>query len=612
MTTSPRAPLRRRPLLRVGSSLALLVALHLAIAAPLRAGASESAPSAAERSRYWFDRMTKGAEPTSFELPSFHKALLVDIERNLVANPDATLDRLADEEFAARLQAQEDQNPWHTALAVLAAIGPRRPDVARRWAVPAIEHPTLTLRRAAIDVFEALSSPIDVPVLVRAYERDASDSMLGSRLAALLLRLGSGADSVAAAHVFARGPADGPTFSEGVWLELPDLAAKAPGGARPDLLAWWALLTDTTGPRAADPRRGADGKGASIDPARLRVVAMQHTLTGGAAAATAARVALARAGAPTARRQVREDRDAPSPLVREVARDFGDRLVTEQDRVAARERAAACVQALVGPARPPVSEVAAIARALRTDESPEALRLLLALFRAIPVHPDWKLAVLEAFDGLVVRGERSLPDELGRLLARGDADGIDLALHLARRSGGAGFIPVIEAWMNTPAAAEQRLRARRELAYLYVGLYQHRSLDPESTARFAGMVHAWVEDESDPSSEGFVAVLADLGEAGEREIALGLRGPSRARYVAGLGSGGEHYLGSDVVAALLEPVARRTAAVERRALLSIAFRVASADAVPALEALSSRLPDDARADVETVLRIVRHREPIPR
>lgn len=583
----------------------------LAAGSALRAGEVPSEPTPEDRAGYWLDRIIRGPEPASFEISNIHKDLLLDAERNLAAIPDASLARLADPELLLRVQSQEDANPWHAILSVLVQLGKLRPDVARAWAVPASRHELLTLRRAAIEVFEALHSPLDGPVLLEAIERDATDRLIGPRAALVLLTLGAPWDAAAARAVYARAPADGPLMTRGLWADLPVIASEAPGGARPDLLAWWGFLTESAGPRRADPPKGGAGKGRAIDPEVLAVVALPHALTRGARAASMVRMELARTGGPEARAQAARDRESDDPEIREVATVLKERPATDEERAHVRSLATGFVIQLVGASPPALDDVVSVARALRKDESPDALRLLLELFRAIPLDIRWKAPHLEVFEGLVVRGA-PLALEIERLIGIGSDTAIDLALFLTRRSGGPAFIPPLERFLATPAAEPVRLRVRRELVFLYTKWAQHGGLPDDVAKKFANDLATWIEDSGDRSGVGLVATLADLGPAGEAELAARLEGPKRELYVAGLVIGGDHYVGADVTKALLAPLDRRTPRIERRRLLGVVFDIASSSATATLEDARDRMNDEGRADVDTVLRYVRHRYSISR
>ena len=327
--TRPRRARRRATLL------ALAV---VDVGAPSRGPASRaSGPTKARRARRrrpvrrtGLTRIVRGPEPTSFAIPAFHKDLLLDAERNLAALPEPTLDLLADPALVARLQAQDDANPWHAILAVLARIGTRRPDVARAWAEPALRHGLLTLRRAALAGVRRAPRP-------RRRRRRSPPRSIATRRTAC-----SGPDWRRASSTWAprrtrsrrvqssraRRPTDhgcragcGPIFRRS--------RARRRAGARPDLLAWWAFLTETAGPRRADPARGGAGRGRSIDPAVLSVVAVPHALTSGSRAAAIARRALARLGSETARRFADADRRSPDADVAEVATEILERPATD-------------------------------------------------------------------------------------------------------------------------------------------------------------------------------------------------------------------------------------------------------------------------------------------
>lgn len=603
-------PAPRRVVLR--GALAALLALALLVGAPVGARAAPAGspaprPTDAERAAYWLDRIVKGPEPTALAIPRFHKELLADAERNLIALGDVTLERLSEPEWIERTQLQEDTNPWHTILAIVTALGPRRPEVARAWAVPAIRHEQLTLRRASIAVFEALRSPADGPVLLDALARNGDDRLLAPRLAGLLLRFGAPYDGEAARTIYARAVADRPEGASSLWTDLPAVASDAPDRARPDLLAWWSLLTEVGGPRAPDPVKVGAAAARSIDPVRMVVLASPHALTSARLAAAEARFALARQGNATAVRFVEADLGSPDPTVSGVARRFADRPATPVDRDAVRARAMAYVAALSGADAPTPEQVSVVARALRSDESPDALRRLEDLFRAMPPTPVWKGALIDVFEGLVVRGG-ALEEAMRRLLFEvGTPDAVNLAFYCILHAPGSAYIPIVEEWLATPAAAWRRLRTRRELAFLYTSRHVHHDLDAATAATYAANVRGFVEDPEDPSGASLASVLLDLGAAGEAALAKGLAGPRRGLYLDGLDAGANRYVGRAVVEAILAPLDRRTPVEERQRLLRLVFRTASASSADVLEAAAARLPEAGRAELETVLRIVRHR-----
>lgn len=568
---------------------------------------SAEAPTSEQRVAYWLDRLVQGAEPTTYLIPNFHQGLLLDAERNLVALGDATLDRLADPKFRERVQANPDANTWHAILTVLVPLAKRRPDVARAWANPALEKPLLTLRRAALPVLEALSDPADGPLLTAVLARDAEDRTLGPMAAKTLLRLGPPWDAAAASLMFERGTADRPDGTSGAWTQFPTALQEARGAARPEVLAWWALLTEASGPRAKDPTPPAGKPARHLDPTHMIVVPLEHAMTSSRIPAAEARSLLAKSGFAPYVASAQRDLESADPTIVARAREGLRRAATPAERAQIRTRANEILGRLSkGVPGDAPSDVAALAMALETDEDPHAASILHHLLDAYPTSIAWKDAIVATYDALLHRREEPLGYVQG-LLRSGDPSRVDLALFLIRHAKSAEFVPLLETWMEDLGSEPYRLRARRELLFLCAYRMQNGGISTEDVAPFMPRLQSWIEDPADPSAIGFVGTLLELGPPGEKVLAEGLRGPRRALYLAPLARAAAHYVSLEVVEALLAPLSATTPVDQFRATLDAVFYVAPGDAAPLLEALAARLPEPRRADVEFLLRIVRHR-----
>lgn len=580
------------------------------VASPAAAAEADAPPSAAERAAYWLDRLLRGPDGPSLGIPHYHQNLLVDAQRGLVEVREAALDRLADAGLRERVTTSRDTNGWHAILGVLVQIGADRPEVARAWAAPGLQHEEVTLRRVAAAVFSALRAPEDVALLLETLRRDAGDHMIAPSIAKTLVGIGPEAAAQAARLAYERLAVDGGEGSS-VWNGLPTLLEKARGGPYDDVLAWWGLLTDGSGPRAPDPGlvRGLALPG--IDPDRLTVLARAHALTDGRRATAEAHAVLALRGRPTAMAAVEAESASADPILASSAkRVLGIlRRRTASGREATRAQAAGLVADLPGLEKAGPGALVEIAEALRADEAPEAGDLLLRLFAALPPVPAWREAFAAVHDGVVVRGGDPTAI-VERLLRSASPAERDLALFLVRRSRDPRYVDVLERWHADAASGSMRPRLRRELVYLVVASLEGRArIPPDRLAAFAAAVRAWIEDPSDPSAVGFVASLFDLGPVGQAELAAGLSGPRRAAFVSALRGAPQGRLGPAAFSALLAPVDGNTPDAERTVVLQAAYFTAAGSAVPALEALRFRLRAEARGDVDALIRMVRHRSP---
>jgi hypothetical protein len=246
--------------------------------------------------------------------------------------------------------------------------------------------------------------------------------------------------------------------------------------------------------------------------------------------------------------------------------------------------------------------VASLAR----DPSAEATTLLRDLLRALPTATTWREPLVETYLALASRDAEDTAYVEDRLRT-GTSAGADLALLLARQAKTRAVLDVLERWEGDPVAAPIRPRLRREVAFLH-GLWAARGgLPADRTTAFAGRLAGWIDEPGDPSAAALAGTLTELAGAGDAVLAAGLRGARREVYLSALRVRPSRYLSPEVTAALLDPVDGSTPVAVRRTALEAVLAAAGADALPAIEALASRLPAGARDDVEVVRRIVRQR-----
>jgi len=611
-------PLSRRPasdvrsLRRGTGGRAARWVIWLAVAAlpgPAASAGETRTPTDGERVSYWLDRVLRGPEPTAFAIPNFHLAVLQDAERNLVELGDATVERLADDALRVRVQSQPDTNPWHALLRVLGILGPRRPALARAWAVPALEGAELTLRREALPVLVALRDPADGPAVKAAFARDAQDRVLGPEAIRLLASYGPPWDAIAAREVAERGAADLPDGTSTVWNGLTSvLEGPSSTGGRPEVLAWWALLAETSGPRAPMAFHAGAAGSRSIDPERTAVVSLAHAIPSGTYPAGGARAVLARRGSRSAIASARADLAGRDPELGGIAGKALRADPTEAARKATIEEAGRFAAALAAgdPTGTPAQALVLLDR-LSLDPSDAATRATTDLFVALPRVPTWRDPILYAFRTLARRGAEPV-DRVAALLQVADVAHVDLALLLILQTKHRAYLPLLEELVARPGFEAWQSRGRRLLALLYANaLRSEGGLPLEQVAAFARELRRWVEDPADPSGAGLAGTLLELGPAGEAQVADGLAGRHREMYVEALSHALEHPVGLEVVRALLAPLSDTTPPATRRAVLTAVFYSASAEAAPLLAELVARLPAAAATDVEMVRQIVRWR-----
>ena len=613
----------------------LLTALGGARPAGAEPPAPPPLPTPAERVDWWLERLVSGSEETTWLAPNFNHLLLADATQNLAALGEAATERLRDAAFQRRIQTNPEANAWHAVLGVLGLMAAPDADVVRAWAVPALDHPLYTLRRLAIPLLAQQGDLRDLPLLLGALQREAHDGYLAGALSKALLRAGAPWDGAGARAILDGGIADQAGHSSGLWAQVPLFAALAPEGARADLLAWWALLSEASGPRARPPARTGEAGGVPGAGA-VAVVGPEHASTSGALPAARTRLALEARGFAAAVRSVEADLSAADPAVaavarerlarggdpreRERARANAERLVRTLETVNVRPRA--MLAALAGDAAaavarggstevrdgeiPSVATVSALLATLGDDPDPAAADLL-RRFLLVPVQSrTWAGALRAAYRGLERLGAG--PEAtVEALLGAADPELVARGLALVREAKSPSYVATLEAWLERPAAASWRAEGRRVLVLLYVTARGGGGISEERLAAWAKNVGTWTEDPSDPSAPALAASLLDLGPAGEARFTEGLRGPRRPAWLGALSFRPRRYLSPALVEALLAPIGRDTPAAERRAALTAALAVASSSAAPHLDALHARLAPEDRADVEWIRRIVRRR-----
>jgi hypothetical protein len=570
--------------------LALVAAFGLSCVRSSRCAAAEEL-STDERVAYWIDRLVKGPEPTTFALPHIHQALLMDAERNLIAAPEAALAHLVDEKFRARIEEQHDINPLLAILGVLERIGARRPEVARAWAGPAILHDELLVRRAGLAVLASINDRADGPRFVELVRRNAADRTITPVAIKALLALGPPWDGEAARVVFEYGVADQAGGKSSAWEGIVPAAEESPGGARDDLIAWWAVLAESAGPhfyraRVKGPRGGSEP---------TFVLPLGHGFTSGRESAKYARAVLASRGH-TIAHQVVAPSDAERAATRDAARALVARLVAHDPKADPKAGSVA---------------IAAIVSSLRDDLDPSVVEILQAILRAIPPDPAWKEGLFVTFDALSARSVEPI-DFVEALLRSGDPSRVDLALALIRRAKDILYLDPLDRWMDDPVATPFRRAARRELVYLFSLATTAGRVAPDRVAAFARKLVGWVADPADASGRGLASALLELGPAGEAEFVRGLSGPDRSAYVEALAGTTDRYVSVDVVTALLNGITNKTPEAVRQDLWTAVFLVSPTESAPAIEAAMNRLSSPASDEAATLLSIVRHRVAIGR
>lgn len=603
----PSPPRRASRAARHRSGGVLVAAAFLAIAGV--AGPLAAAPpplTDADRAGYWLDRILRGPEPARLVLADFHQGVLSDAQANLERLAEPALERLADPALRARVQANPDVNPWHGVLGVLARIGPRRPDVARAWAAPGLSHPDRQIREQALTALVALGSAVDAPALLEVVRRDAADRVMAPVAISALVAMGPPWDGEAARAALEAGRDDGAGVGSTAWATVVAALAVSKARSRDDVLAWTALVAETSGPRAALPRQRNTVLVPDDPPA---AVALPATRTSGRLVAALARAYLSRGGAAPYRAAVERDLAGDDAELRRLG---AGGLPRDAAARAAALRTLADVEARLRAAPGSVTpdDVTAAVAQVVADRDDGAGAALASVLPAIPVDAAYGEALLRAFDGARAVGVEPAPF-VASLLGRGDRVHLELAMRLVRRAADGPYLEVVEPWLARETDPIARSEGRRAAVFLYAVAHGKGRLPAGRADEVAPLVRSWGEDPSDPSAAGLLGGLLDLGAAGEHEIALGLAGPGRATYVDVLAAGGGRWVGPAVVEALLAPLSARTSSSERQRVFTAVFRVAGPDAVPALTAAIARLAPVDRPEGEALLRLVGHRAPRP-
>jgi hypothetical protein len=595
------------------------------------------------KARFALKRLTDGP-PTrtlDFAIPDLDRLNVEQAVEDLAALPKETLDLLAQPELLARYAGPKTKNfdPLHSILDVLASIDPKPADLTLRWVAPAAASSDIPLRRRAAMTLVTVRSPEAGPALLGMLERDPTDHAIAPGLLTALCALGSPWRERAVEVAYAEGSPD-------LWEGVTDSVGTAlPGAAT--VLAWWALLAETGGPRpvresaqraevepwalacawfdagamhlvpaAGDAENSvprvyqtgplgavfADAVGRIAVPfsATTAVPLAAMSLTGRSPAADA-RCALASAGHAPAHASVLADVSSPDPVLRLTAIHCG----AVRDRGVNSEEALADLDTFVARAR--VGDVGLagtlcrLAPLLATLGETGVDRLFRSLREIRPPGP-----FLRDIDCVydVLRGAEAarLVTEVEAMLASADPAESALARHLIQRSRDPAYLDALEAALP---GADERVRSeiRRSLWWIATG---GTGVEPKWLEAFTKRYAKWVDDASDAQASALASGLLDLGEAGAAAYARGLRGPRRPVFVRGL-TGASHVVPLEVAEALLEPLDRSTSVEERRACWIAAYRVAPASAAPALDAALRRMDPAVRGEAEDVLEVVRHR-----
>ncbi|MBL9089271.1 MAG: hypothetical protein JNM10_19180, partial [Planctomycetia bacterium] len=420
-----------------------------------------------------------------------------------------------------------------------------------------------------------------------------------------LVALGPPWDGEAARTALEVGRDDGANVGSTAWATVVSALGVSKAPSRDAVLAWTALVAETGGPRASLART----RSAALAPDDPRdVVPLAALRTSGRKLAAAARAMLAREGFAPWRAAVETDlRERADPDLTSLAERARRR---DADAKAAALRRLAEVAGRTRTEAVPPEVVAAAVADVVTDRAEGAGAALAACLAVLPADAVYGEAILRAFDGARALGVE--PVEVVRaMLASGDPTRIELAMRLVRRAPDGPYLDVVEPWLATVTDPVARSEGRRAIVFLYAVGHAKGLVPPARVEAFASVVRGWGEDPADPSAAGLLGGLLDLGPAGQREVAAGLRGPARTVYVDLLASSAARRVGPEVVEALVAPLGARTPAAERLRVFTAVFRCAGPDALPALEAAVARLAPPDRADGAALLRLVGHRASRP-
>jgi hypothetical protein len=244
----------------------------------------------ADRAAYWLECILRGPNPRGWSrrLPP---GVFSDAQANPSASP--TTSSGSPTPRCSGVQANPDINPWHGLLVVLARIGPRRPDVARAWATPGLAHADRQIREQALTAVVALGSPADGPALLDVVRRDPADRVLAPVAISALVAMGPPWDGAAARVALETGRDDGAGVGSTAWATVVGALEVSKAPTRDAVLAWTALVAETSGPRASLPRH----RNLLVAPDDPReVVAAAATRSSGRLIAAVARASLSRAG----------------------------------------------------------------------------------------------------------------------------------------------------------------------------------------------------------------------------------------------------------------------------------------------------------------------------
>ncbi|MGE0191431.1 MAG: hypothetical protein AB7T63_05240 [Planctomycetota bacterium] len=554
--------------------------------------------------------------------------------KDLIAVPEAALRALAKPGLAERLTHVHPNNegPWLSVLQLLASLRGATYDDILPWVQPVLSGSEGRYVRAA--AFRLLAASDDDRARAELREQ-----LIAAAPSADLLEL--------VAHPLLRGAPEGRAdalrtvlrHGEGSsWLDVDAaLLDDAPAGEiereRLDALSWWAALAEGSGPTiaAARPRvkRCVPGAlGVALDDRTLpavpgRAFGLHPAPKDGWVRTPNTRdvvqplVAYLFTGdEPAGRARCQLARRGHWPWTASIERDLamGDVDPARAGRASecvlpgldqeAREQAIAALEAwAANPGAP--TDLDRLARALTAlpacdlDEAPRLL--VLRLVQALPPG-DVAMTLARRLQDQVGPADDDLVHALVQMLLSADPERQRLARTLMVRKPDVRYVPAIEKHLAALPPAEADAVWLRAL-----------SLVAQAPDLPLPIARRWVDDLADriasaPDEEGvrLVGALLDFGEIGVARYAAGLRGPHRARYIAGWPPGTQS-VPQAVAEALVDPIDATTPPPEVHAALIAAWRTFPPQAAPALAALASRLAGRLQEDVKPVLERVRHR-----
>ncbi|MFV1957964.1 MAG: hypothetical protein ACC662_00990 [Planctomycetota bacterium] len=612
---------------------------------------SQPPPNDAQRARFALDRLLEGPLPrtTAFPIPDLHPLNVRLAQADLVALPRATRELLDDPALVRRVTSapRAARNPWYAILDVLLALPEKPASTVLAWTEPALGSQDPPIQRRSVEALAGVDDPRAADLLLRFLERRPRDPRLAPRAARVLVTRGSPWREEALSVLLARGTATTWNLVPG-WLAA-DRASAAPAPGAPSALTAWALLAETSAPRpnpgirrsvqppwvggrllvdarvwpndavlvdaslavgrAVAPAWVVEGAAVrtAVDPGRSSVVPyVALDRGGGPFAAALARCALARDGSVPGKASVRADERADDPNVAAVARACLARGASPDAIADARDLIGLFLDAMEAGETLPATGLVAALGTWKASGEPGWLEAAWRLLEAARPAPTYRGLLEGVHDLLRKTNRQAVGAWVKERLSRGEEGERNLALDLIRHAPDIGYAGALLAALG---AEKENAPGRDALQRLLVWIQSRGEGATEATrAAFVPVFTRWLDETGDPLAAGLVGALLDLGEAGARAYATGLRGPRRALYVRGL-LGRADPVSLEVARALLEPLDRATPAAERRAVLVAAYRTAPTEATPWLEAARSRLEATVRGEADDILEVVRHRAP---